>query len=1562
MKKSQKILTLLRSSATKSIKEIDAELDKESPSLETIRINFKVLETNENQLRDVNSLIMNLTLEDETITPHDLEKEQDMVVQYETNFIRTELRVVEYLQLKENEHQGRSNLDPTRSAQEENYPKVVKALQDRFEDKVILTEVYVRQLLKLVINNARKKTLTLESLYDQVESHLRALESLGVTTQPNASFLYPLVESSLPKDMLSIWQRSALAGYSEDEGELPISIDQRLQRLLEFLRREVKGEQRLEYMREGFGESSQRKNYGQHVARMHTAQIKNAQGRVTPLCLSCKGRHWIQDCASWRSMTVTKRMDEIRKVNSCFRCLRVGHMRATCRTQIRCSHCRGPHHTALHLPRQVSIENRDHGERESRNTEEPRASNGEQEVALSGMHVRTAIPKALLATARVRIVGPQGVGITVRALLDQGSQSSFVHQYLLHHLTVPVQKVNAQIYGVNDTRGEHVKQMVSCVSGGRMTGILPSRDLRIPVPSSWKTLSLADPQFETSGRVDVILVADVYGSLLLPEFKYDEKTQLCAQKTRLGWIISGKLLSEGKGSSHMVYNIRVNYEEKLDNILRRFWEVEEVPIRPAKSGEDKFCEELYKTKVQRTASGRYIVPLPFDPKVPIPELFGGSVSICVQRQLSLERRLAKQVPLKEEYHSFMRENIKLGHMTPLPALVAEDSPGGCFIPHHAVWGNRRKLRVVFDASTVTSNGFSFNNRVYTGPKLQRDIFTILMNWRYHKVVMLADIEKMYRQVLVCPTDAARQKILWRETSNEPMKWASNDPTILNQIHEDARLKKIQFDGEEVVKTLGLGWDPAGDYFLYSFQEPTQGDEITKRGMLSLVAKLYDPMGWLAPVIVIGKIMIQRLWVAGKDWDAPIDGPIKEQWKKFREQLGCLRTVRIPRWLSLMGIQDIQLHGFSDASEDAYAAAVYIRISGSEGIRAELVAPRRTDATIVLAWIKTIARTLPTFVGNRVSEIQTSRQIQEWRHVPSGENPADLASRGVLGSMIGSSRLWWKGPSWLILSRDQWPKMPTISGRSEIRTALSVGLVNQVPFLVALGERFSSITTYNRVVAWILRFISNCRGGKVQSPLNPAEIKRAYVEILLTDEQGVLRVGGRLRWAPGIPYHQKYPALLLSEGRLSQLIIRDRHQRTLHGGTQLVLSILRQEYWILRDKDQIKKCVRDCVICCGERSFPTLYTHSRGEWSGEASLRVCLAPEYHWLILSEAVSWWSALAMGMPSHAGLWTERSGWPLLQRCVICCRYNRTTQHQVMSDLPKERLTPGKPFTVSGVDYAGPIQLKLSGGRGRKVGKGYICLFVCFVTRAVHMELVTDASTPTFLAAFKRFVARRGRCNKIYSGQGTNFVGAAKKLKSDFYLSRQQLKELTAILANDGTEWQFYPPGAPHFGGLWEAGIRCLKHHLRRIVGTTVLTYEKMLTVLIQIESCLNSRPLAPLGNDSNDLEALTPAHFLVTSTSQCVPEEDLQQRNKWKIKEPNMLSGSLVLIKEGHVPPAKWLMGRVVEVHPGKDGVVRVVSLRTVAGVIKRPLVKLALLQGPPVSFDGAHQLGEDVQIDI
>ncbi|UYV67771.1 hypothetical protein LAZ67_5001937 [Cordylochernes scorpioides] len=1621
MDKIKKLRTRLRSSATKYINEIETEFEKEYPSRDSILVVFKLLETNVGRLRSKNSQIEELMLDDENTTVQELEKEQDLVDQYERNFLLIEKKVAEYLDPKGNDPQGQGDVasigsSPERSAScrlpkialkvydgtslewlgsmkvgtraerlvksypltEANYPKVMEALRDRFGDKVILTEVYVRQLLKLVINNERKKNISLESLYDQVESHLRSLDSLGVNVQQSSSFLYPLVESSLPEELIRIWQRSAMAGYDRDEKELIPSVDQRLTSLLAFVRREVKGEQRIAYIKDGFGESSRNRDTGHYVTGLHTAKIgENAVKRV-PWCIICHGNHWIQSCPKWCSMPVPARVEALKKANACFKCLRVGHTGKTCRSTIRCAQCQGGHNKFLHRTNTVSREIQDPNDREMTSPKNPPAPIDAQEVEFAGMHVRTAIPKALLATALIRIVNPHGNGVVVRALLDQGSQSSFIQRDLLQHLSVPTCGVNVQVYGVNNIKGEHVKELapfalesltepgwtlpMKALVVGRMTGLLPTKDLCLAIPSSWKVLPLADPQFEKCGKVDVILGADVYGRVLLPDLRFCDKTHLCPQNTRLGWVISGELPKGDRTSPHLVYNIRVKYEDHLDELIQRVWEVEEIPSRPTESEEDEFCRNLYKREVQRTPGGRYIVPLPFDPRVGMQDCFGNSLDLCVKRQMALERRLVLNDQLGRDYYKFMEEYEGLGHMTQLTEIPVGDQVEHCYLPHHAVHGgqpDRGKFRVVFDASAKTKNGFSFNDRLYTGPKLQRDILSILMNCRRHRIFIMSDIEKMYRQILVRPGDAERQIIIWRRSSQDKLmayrlntvtygtaaapflamrtllklvedegakyprasraiikdtyvddiitgaddqrdgmalrdeliellrcgrftlkKWSSNDPTILGNIAKEHCAQKITFEESKVLRTLGLGWIQGEDCFLYDVQSLEKTSVTTKREMLSFIAKLYDPLGWLAPVLVTGKIMVQRLWITGLHWDDPMDESLIETWTKFRKELNCIGSVRIPRWLGLgRNTQGVQLHGFGDASEDAYAAAVYIRIPTDDGVNVNSTlrivrssSPDQTneiytgrveyqngesatcwsDSTIVLSWIRTMSRNLPTFIGNRVAEIQSCPQVREWRYVPTGDNPADIALRRILGSELKQSSIWWTGPTWLSAESTEWPRKLHV-------------FENQ--------SRYSA--------------------ERYQSHLTTAELRNAHRRILQSIQFQHFREDIRSLTTLG------------SVKRTSKI----------YGLTPFLDD---QKYWMLRAKDKVKRCIRECVTCC------------------------------------------------------------------------RYNRVTQGQLMSDLPKERLTPGKPFSISGVDYAGPVSLRLSKGRGRKTEKGYICLFVCFVTRAVHLELVTDASTPTFMSAFKRFVARRGHCTRLYSDQGTNFVGAARQLRSCFYLAQNQLKELAAVLANDGTEWRFNPPGAPHFGGLWEAGVKALKYHMRRIIGNNLLTYEELLTVLVQIESCLNSRPLYSMSNDPNDQGLLTPAHFLLTEPSSCVPEDDLllvknhlltiwqltqrvlqhlwkrwsrdylnnlQQRNKWKTISPNIDINTLVLIKEERMPPARWLMGRVVETHPGKDGLVRVVSVRTSVGVLRRPLVKLVLLPVAPQNLDVTHQLGEE-----
>ncbi|RLU19839.1 hypothetical protein DMN91_008398 [Ooceraea biroi] len=212
-------------------------------------------------------------------------------------------------------------------------------------------------------------------------------------------------------------------------------------------------------------------------------------------------------------------------------------------------------------------------------------------------------------------------------------------------------------------------------------------------------------------------------------------------------------------------------------------------------------------------------------------------------------------------------------------------------------------------------------------------------------------------------------------------------------------------------------------------------------------------------------------------------------------------------------------------------------------------------------------------------------------------------------------------------------------------------------------------------------------------------------------------------------------------------------------------------------------------------------------------------------------------------------------------------------MGQLPATRVTPHRPFLNIGDDYAGPITLKTFRGRGAKTYKGYFIVFVCFSSSAIHLEIATDYSTDGSIAAHKRFTSRRCICSTITSDQGTNFVGANAELRRLFRAATREWSEIANILANDGVEWKFNPPSTLHFGEKWEAGVKSVKGHLRRIIGDTVLTYEELSTFLTQVEAILNSRPLVALSDDPADLSALTPGHFLVGSALTTIPEPSMQ-----------------------------------------------------------------------------------------
>jgi Integrase core domain. len=334
-------------------------------------------------------------------------------------------------------------------------------------------------------------------------------------------------------------------------------------------------------------------------------------------------------------------------------------------------------------------------------------------------------------------------------------------------------------------------------------------------------------------------------------------------------------------------------------------------------------------------------------------------------------------------------------------------------------------------------------------------------------------------------------------------------------------------------------------------------------------------------------------------------------------------------------------------------------------------------------------------------------------------------------------------------------------------------------------------------------------------------------------------------------------------------------------------------------------------------------------------------------------------------------------VRKCNICFKTNPKPVVPRMGDLPSHRVAETKAFYHTGVDYAGPFYVTWTKRRGVRPIKAYLCLFVCMATKALHLELASDLTTTTFLAALRRFISRRGQVKNLYMDSGSNFIGLSNTMGELYaFLSSNEFKDVYAAeLLEHRIVFHFNPPAAPHFGGLWESQVGCVKKHLKKILGTHILTYEMLYSVLTAVESILNSRPLGQLGGTPEDPVVLTPAHFLMQVPTTYLPLGDetpntikledrykmvtqmvttfwkrysneylstLQERSKWLKDGGKLEVGMLVIIKSENTPVLSWLLGRVIEVFKGpSDGVVRVALVKTNQGVYKRPAVKLCPL---------------------
>lgn len=835
-----------------------------------------------------------------------------------------------------------------------------------------------------------------------------------------------------------------------------------------------------------------------------------------------------------------------------------------------------------------------------------------------------------------------------------------------------------------------------------------------------------------------------------------------------------------------------------------------------------------------------------------------------------------------------------------------------------------------------------------------------------------------------------------EKGGFPMrKWASNQISVLNGLsaEEIGTQSSIKFDTDEAVKALGISWEPESDNLRFDFKTRQHNKVATKRSILSEISQIFDPLGLISPIIIKAKMLMQRLWLLPCKWDDEVPAEIAAFWENIVLQLPKIANFRISRY-ALLSSASVQLHTFSDASEAAYGACTYVRCIDSSGqlsikllISKSRVAPLKritlprlelcaakvaaklheqiiaalqvsiagayfwSDSTVTLQWLRAPPHTWKTFVANRVSEIQELTHGACWNHVAGTENPADLLSRGMWVDDFLRSDLWKRGPNWLSYHEKEWPNTKLIDypveGKERRKVVVLVSRTRAVSIDInPIFTRFSSFERLLRNTAYILRFINNIR---CKTRTQPQQLVQLEVpEICLTVEHLSLAEQMLLRLAQVDGFQQEIKDLRSNKTVARQSPIR------------LLTPFLDPE-GIVRVGGRLRLS-----------NQPFLTKHP------------ALLPSNHPLSRLIAKSYHLSLIHGGGRLTLAAMREKYWPVhgrrlvrsvIRRCFRCARAEPPATTQQIGQLPMHRITPRRPFAISGIDYAGPLYLKPVHKRAAAT-KAYICIFVCFCTKAVHIELVSDLSTNAFLSALRRFIARRGRPTDLYTDNGKNFEGAANELEEVYQMlqNESQLQHIISDRTCERISWHFSPPKAPHFGGLWEAAVKVAKRQLYRQLGSSKLSFEDLTTVLAQIEASMNSRPIVPLSEDPNDIAALTPAHFLIGGVMHSLPEGDLhhipmrrldhyqslqkmyqQFWHHWRTEylqemqrdtktcHPNTCiePGRLVVLTDELQMPVKWPLARIIAVHPGMDNLVRVVTLRTSRGTMVRPITKICLL---------------------
>ncbi|XP_058448907.1 uncharacterized protein LOC131428866 [Malaya genurostris] len=746
----------------------------------------------------------------------------------------------------------------------------------------------------------------------------------------------------------------------------------------------------------------------------------------------------------------------------------------------------------------------------------------------------------------------------------------------------------------------------------------------------------------------------------------------------------------------------------LEDSLERFWKTEELTTKDNYSSEERHCESCYQSTVSRNSEGRYIVRYPRKPNFNV-------MLVQTYELLTVTYGLGPSSYLATRTLQQLTEDEGISYSLAGAAIKK------CFYVDDFIGG----------AQTIEE---TIRLRTELSDLLHKGGFTL-------------------------------------------RKWTSNQLEVLQGLPNDeiGTQSALHFSPNETIKALGISWEPEADHLRFDSQIRCSNEPPTKRTILWDIAKLFDPLGLIAPVVVRAKILMQELWLLLCGWDDPVPEPIKTKWGKYYHELANISENRVDRYAFLPD-SVVQLHTFADASIPAYGACTYVRCESKGEVKIRLLAsktrvaplkrisiPRSelcaavlaahvhahikkaidvnvsesyfwSDTSVTLHWLRSPPNVWPNYVANRVSEIQQLTHGRQWKHVPGCENPADLASRGMSVDEFLKNDIWISGPTWLSRPLQDWPEsIPPSVSHEELEIKTTVAVTQITPTVHPWFLRWSSYGRLLHVIGYCMRFVNNTRAKiRTQPPISPEVIvgRTLTVNELAKSKTFPIRLAQNDEIVAEISKLDKNKSVS-KRSHIRQMTPFLDAERVLRVGGRLNFA-------------QLPYQAKHPALIPTNHPFTRLIVedfHRKLLHGGGRLLLTAIREEF-----------WPLNGRRLVRN-----------VVRNCFRCTRLNPVPAQQQIGQLPVSRVIPSRPFSVTGVDYAGPLYLRPIHKRAAPA-KAYLCVFVCFSTKAVHLELVSDLSTQAFLCSLRRFIVRRDRPAHIHSDNGKNFEGAKNDLTELF------------------------------------------------------------------------------------------------------------------------------------------------------------------------------------------------------